>query len=98
MALTPPPQHHGDLARRVQIVNELGLHARAAAKLAAVAGNAKGAVRVHSGQQQADATDILDILGLGACPGTWITIEVAEPTDGAVLARLVELVESGFGE
>jgi len=98
MALTQPPQRHCDLARRVQIVNELGLHARAAAKLVAVASQAKGAVLIHSGRQRVDATEILDILCLGACPGTWITIEVSEPTDDAVLARLVELVESGFGE
>jgi phosphocarrier protein HPr len=86
------------LARSVRIVNPLGLHARAAARLAAIAGKARGPVWVANASERIDATSIIDILTL-ACPmGSSVTVEVQDPEDLPILERIVQLVAEGFGE
>jgi phosphocarrier protein HPr len=86
------------LSRRVVLVNELGLHARSAAKIARTAKQACSGIRVVRGQDQADATSVLDLLTIACEKGSTLTIEVDDPLDAPVLDDLVRLVESGFGE
>lgn len=86
------------LSIRLQIVNQLGLHARSAARLAKLASDARGRVWVTKETQTADATSIIDILAL-ACPkGTEISVSIEDEADLNTLARIAELVRSGFGE
>jgi phosphocarrier protein len=87
-----------NLSRDVRIVNELGLHARAAAKIARLAGGAGAGVWVIRGPERADATHIMDILTLASEKGTTLTLAVEDPADHPVLEALVRLFESGFGE
>ena len=86
------------LSRTVQIVNALGLHARAAARLAAVAGRASGPVWLIRETERVDATSIIDILTLACPPGSELTIEIERPEDRPILDQLVQLVGDGFGE
>jgi phosphocarrier protein HPr len=86
------------LSRTVQIVNSLGLHARAAARLAAVAGRAGGPVWLIRATERVDATSIIDILTLACPPGSVLTIEVHRLEDRPILEELAELVGNGFGE
>ncbi|WP_155318503.1 HPr family phosphocarrier protein [Desulfosarcina alkanivorans] len=87
-----------DLSRRLRIVNDLGLHARSAAKLAKLAGEADGGVWIVKNGNTADATSILDILAL-ACPkGSEITVSIDDESDVDILDRIAVLVRSGFGE
>ncbi len=80
------------------IVNPLGLHARSAAKIAQIARQAKGKVRVECNRSQVDAKDMLDLLTI-ACPrGTTITVKIDDLRDTEILEALVELIGSGFGE
>lgn len=82
----------------VTIVNALGLHARSAAQLAKLAGEAEGGVWIQKNGTTADATSLLDILTL-ACPaGTEIVVSIDNEADLDTLERIVELVRSGFGE
>jgi phosphocarrier protein len=85
-------------SKTLRIVNELGLHARSAAKLAKVAGEAAGSVWIQKSKHKADATSLLDILTL-ACPkGTVITVSIDDESDVKTLDRIAELIRSGFGE
>jgi phosphocarrier protein HPr len=85
-------------SRRLQIVNDLGLHARSAAKLAKLAGEANGGVWIMKNGNTADATSILDILTL-ACPkGSEITVSIDDKADMITLDRIAVLIRSGFGE
>ena len=87
-----------DLTCTLPIVNALGLHARAAARLAAVAQKAAGPVWLISGPDRADATSIIDVLAL-ACPkGSIVTLEIDNPVDRPILKRMVQMVQDGFGE
>lgn len=86
------------LSRTVQIVNPLGLHARAAARLAALAGRAGGPVWLVRTARRVDATSIIDILTLACPPGSELTIEIDRPEDRPILDQIVQLVGDGFGE
>lgn len=82
----------------LRIVNELGLHARSAAKLAKLAGQARGGVWLLKNGDTADATSMLDIMAL-ACPrGTTVTVRIDDEADMDILERIAELIRSGFGE
>jgi len=86
------------LIREVTVVNELGLHARPAARVAKIAQAACAPVWVMCGTEKADAASILDLLALGSSRGTRVTITVEDPADRPVLEALVRLFESGFEE
>ena len=86
------------LTRQVIVNNELGLHARSAAKIAKLAGRSKSAVWIQKGRSKADASSILDILTLECEKGSQITIGIENKADSDILESIVELVEKGFGE
>ena len=58
--------------RRITIVNERGLHARAAAKFAKVAGAFKAKITVTRGEQTVSALSIMGLMMLAATPGSEI--------------------------
>lgn len=80
------------------ITNELGLHARSAAKLAKLAESAVGGIWLIKNDTAADATSLLDILTLVCPKGTEVTIRIDDETDMDVLERMAALIRSGFGE
>ncbi|KJS32300.1 MAG: hypothetical protein VR64_07180 [Desulfatitalea sp. BRH_c12] len=86
------------LYRDLIIVNELGLHARSAAKLAKTAQAADNGVWLQKGAERADAKQIIDILTLAAAKGDRVRVEIEKPEDLDTLNRIVELFASGFGE
>lgn len=96
--MVPMDRRDSDLQRPVKIVNELGLHARSAAKIAEVAQNAKHKVWVANDVEQVDAASIIDLLTLGATQGTEIVVYIEDTADRPILNQIVNLVESGFGE
>ena len=86
------------ISRTTVICNELGLHARSAAKIAEIAGNAVSNIWLVKDDQRADASSIVDILTLACEKGTKIEIIIEDPADADILTALVDLVDSGFGE
>lgn len=86
------------LSRSVTIVNALGLHARSAARIAAIAGKAMGCIWIEGGNERVDAASIIDILTLGCPQGSHVRIIVDNPEDVSVLEEIVSLVQNGFGE
>ena len=86
------------LIRKVVITNELGLHARAAAKIAKLAEGARSEVYIVKDGQEVDATDILDIIALYCPCGVEVAVKIADPADEDVLKDIARLIETGFGE
>lgn len=86
------------LYRDLVIINELGLHARSAAKLAKTAQAADKDVWVQVGDERVDAKQVIDLLTLAAAKGDCIRVSIASPLDVDTLDRIVALVTSGFGE
>ena len=87
-----------ELSREVAIVNELGLHARSAAQIAALANRSTASVWIQKGNEKADASSIVDILTLACEKGSKITISIENKADFNILEAITELVEGGFGE
>jgi len=87
-----------ELSREVVIVNELGLHARSASKIAELAQNSKAAVWVKKDAEKADASSIVDILTLACEKGSKITLIIEDNADRPILEDIADLIETGFGE
>jgi phosphocarrier protein HPr len=85
-------------SRTVTVVNQLGLHARAAAKFVHLATRFESQIRVIRDTKGMDGKSIMGILLLAAARGTAITVEAAGVDEHAAVDALVQLVESGFGE
>ena len=88
------------LERRIIVVNRLGLHARAAAKLVRTAGAFRSAVRLvrADGGGAADAKSILSVLVLAASRGTELLVEAEGPDEREALDAVCALFEQGFDE
>jgi phosphotransferase system HPr (HPr) family protein len=84
--------------RVATIKNELGLHARSAAQIAAVAQNSIARVWIKKEEELADASSILDILTLACAKGTQIKIIIEDAGDLDILNAIGDLVDTGFGE
>ncbi|HWS56600.1 MAG TPA: HPr family phosphocarrier protein [Pyrinomonadaceae bacterium] len=84
----------------VRVVNRLGLHARAAAKLVRMASGFRSAVRLERCDRAgaADAKSILSVLVLAAARGTELKVTAEGADEGAALDAVRELISSGFGE
>ncbi len=80
------------------VVNQLGLHARAAARFVNVAARFESQVRVGRGAKMMDGKSIMGILLLAAARGVALTITADGPDEQAAVDALAQLVESGFGE
>jgi len=87
-----------ELLRKLKIENELGLHARAAAKIVALAGQYKANLFLRKDQQEVEGSSILSILTL-ACPrGTELEARVTGEDSEMLLRALSDLFEQKFGE
>jgi len=85
----------------VEIINELGLHARAAAKFVNTASPFASTVKLcreDKPDEEVDGKSILGVLLLAASIGTRITIRVAGTDQQEALDCLRNLVADGFGE
>ena len=87
-----------NFSKKVQIINELGLHARAAAIIAKLAQSAISTIWIIKENEMADAASIIDILTLECTKGSWITLKSENPEDHPVLLDILESIQSGFGE
>ena len=80
------------------IVNELGLHARAAIKLAQVAGKFGCEVTVSRDGQDANAKSVMGLLLLCGAKGTSISVRARGARAGEAVAAIGALVANKFGE
>lgn len=84
--------------RTVTVVNQLGLHARAAARFVHLATRFESRIRVGRDEKVMDGKSIMGILLLAASRGTTLAVIAEGPDETQAVDALVELVESGFGE
>ena len=90
---------NGALERVLPIVNDLGLHARAATKFVQTANRFPGAeVEVEKDGQVANGKSIMGLLMLVAAKGTEITVRTRGAEAAPAMAALAALVASRFGE
>ena len=84
--------------KTLEIVNKLGLHARAAAKLIELASGFESRISIRSNDREADAKSIMRVMMLAASKGAHIEV-VAQGADAAEAVDAIErLVASRFDE
>lgn len=87
-------------SRQILIVNELGLHARAASKLVQLTSRLPVEVKIGNADMMVNAKSIMGVLMLAACKGTELTVVAdgdQEAAQGA-LDAVAKLVAERFGE
>ncbi len=84
--------------RDVTIINKLGLHARAAAKLVTLAAGFKADVRLRRDDREVDAKSIMGVMMLAAGKGTRLEVTASGPDAQVAVERLQQLVMDRFGE
>ena len=87
-----------ELSRDVIVINELGLHARSAARIAEIARKANYNVWIIKDKKKVDASSILDILTLECAKGSKITLKIDDQSDLDILNDIAWQFEIGFGE
>jgi phosphocarrier protein len=86
------------VARTVTVVNELGMHARAAAKFVHLANCFTSRIKVSRNSRAMDGKSIMGLLLLAAARGSTIAISAEGIDEQAAVDALVMLVSEGFGE
>lgn len=86
------------IERETEIVNRLGLHARAAAKLVHTAGGFQSRVTVVKDGEEVDAKSILGILLLAAGQGSQITVRCEGQDEAEALRAVTALIANRFDE
>jgi len=81
-----------------EIVNKLGLHARASAKLTQLAGRFSCEVWMERGSRRINAKSIMGVMMLAAGQGTSVLIEAEGADAEPAIAALVKLIGDRFGE
>lgn len=86
------------LEREVQILNQLGLHARASAKLTQTAGRFAANVWLSRDGRRVNGKSIMGVMMLAAAKGTSLKLEVDGPDEQEAVAALTTLIADKFGE
>jgi phosphocarrier protein len=83
--------------RQVTILNKKGLHVRPAAAFAQEAGKFKSRIRILRDGRSFDAKSSLDLLMIGAVPGTSLVIQADGDDADQAVASLAKFIEDRFG-
>ena len=86
------------LQREAEIVNELGLHARASAKLTQLAGKFKSSIWLTRNGKRVNAKSIMGVMMLAAAKGATVNIETDGTDEAEAMQALTALIANGFEE
>jgi phosphocarrier protein len=86
------------LIKETEIINKLGLHARASAKLTQLAGKYKCEVWMTKGTRRINAKSIMGVMMLAAGKGSKVNVETDGPDEAEAMAALLALIADYFGE
>ena len=82
----------------ITIINKLGLHARASAKLTKLAGSFASEVWISRGERRVNGKSIMGVMMLAAGMGSEVLIETDGPDAEEALEALLALLADKFGE
>lgn len=86
------------LTKEIEIINKLGLHARASAKLTQLAGKYQCEVWMSKGSRRINAKSIMGVMMLAAGKGSKVVIETDGADEEPALDALTALVNNRFDE
>ncbi|MDP2152730.1 MAG: HPr family phosphocarrier protein [Methylotenera sp.] len=86
------------ISKELEIINKLGLHARASTKLTQAAGKFASEVWITRNGRRVNAKSIMGVMMLAAAQGSIVTLEANGGDEAAAIDALVTLINSRFGE
>ncbi|MGE5385042.1 MAG: HPr family phosphocarrier protein [Betaproteobacteria bacterium] len=86
------------IQQELEIINKLGLHARASAKLTQLAAKFRSEVWIARNGRKVNAKSIMGVMMLAAGKGSKVMLEADGPDDQAAIDALAELIGNKFGE
>ncbi len=86
------------LQQEIEIINKLGLHARASAKLTQAASGFQSEIWLTRNNKRVNAKSIMGVMMLAASKGVTIGIEVEGSDEQAAMQTLIALISDRFGE
>jgi phosphocarrier protein len=84
--------------REVEIVNKLGLHARAAAKLTQLAAKFNSEIHIERAGRKVNAKSIMGVMMLAAGKGSRVQLYTEGADEGEAIEALAALIGNYFGE
>lgn len=84
--------------QEIEIINKLGLHARASTKLTQTASQYKSEVWLERNNRRVNAKSIMGVMMLAASKGSKVVVEANGPDEAAALESLLALINNRFGE
>ncbi len=82
----------------IEIINKLGLHARASTKLTQTASQFSSEIWIEKASRRVNAKSIMGVMMLAAAKGATITIEADGADEADAIAALQALINDYFGE
>jgi phosphocarrier protein len=86
------------ISRELEIVNRLGMHARAAAKFVTLASRYESDVELERSNRRVNGKSIMGVMMLAAAKGSTIWLHVNGPDEHEAADALADLVAQRFGE
>ncbi len=86
------------LTQETEIINKLGLHARASAKLTQLAGKFQCEVWLSKGSRRVNAKSIMGVMMLAAGKGSMVVLETNGADEAEAMTALLALIADYFGE
>ncbi|NWN91320.1 HPr family phosphocarrier protein [Marinobacter adhaerens] len=86
------------ICQPIVIINKLGLHARATAKLVATASEFESSITLRNNGREANAKNIMQVMMLAASQGTNMELVADGPDEEQAVDALTELINDYFGE
>ena len=86
------------LQREVEIINKLGLHARASARLTQVAGRFEADVWLSRNGRRVNAKSIMGVMMLAAAKGSTVLVETDGADEADAMDAVTALISERFGE
>jgi phosphocarrier protein len=86
------------ISTEVEIINKLGLHARASTKLTQTASKFDSEVWITRNSRRVNAKSIMGVMMLAASKGSFVTLEAHGADEQAAIDTLTALIADYFGE
>ncbi|MBX2868987.1 MAG: HPr family phosphocarrier protein [Acidiferrobacterales bacterium] len=86
------------IERDIEVINKLGLHARAASKLVKLTAGFESTIKLIGRGQEVDAKSIMGILMLAAAQGTMLSLKVEGADEELATSAVEEMFADCFGE
>jgi phosphocarrier protein NPr len=86
------------LAEQIEIINKLGLHARAAAKFVSTATRFESAIKISKDGREVDGKSIMSVMMLAASCGSVVGISADGADEQDAITAIKELINDRFGE